>query len=544
MTGERVATARREAGLTQKELADRLGVSLWNVERIEDGQEDAVARLDALARATGKPRAWFGNGESGVEQTDAAAAPEIDRANVLVVCWAIILLVCIRFFSEVVPLLPRAVNFIDIPIFFVLVLAAVLLPSTHARLDRSPAVVFLLPTLAFLMVCAFAMLVNPGRIATGPSLVFIYGYLAPVGVYFAVYRLWPVGAAMSLSRLFVGLALLQLVVVATISLPRSLAEDNPDLVSGTFGTNAYQLVFFLLVVGALLAGIFTFEPERRVAKWVPVLFAGMLATVFLAQYRALILTTAVTLLLLGLLLGTVKVRGLVLGFGVIAIFVGTLSLTAQSLPGLNLAPAVKAFTSNPGQMVVERIRALDHLAHLYTDHPRYMLTGTGPGTYASRAWQTFAQADRQAKSNVAGSYVLTFTGGRVYHTDVSDTYIAPQADNPQVFQGSYALKYPYSDYTSLLAEVGFFGFAAMVFIYLAALFRAGKMALILRRLAPRGDPLPALALASAIGFFVLLQMGILQSWLEVTRLTFPTWILLAVVTKEFQARFGPDRTLT
>ena len=403
MSGERVATARREAGLTQKQLADRLGVSLWNVERMEGGQEDALARLDALVRATGKPRDWFATADIGRDHEDAAAAPEIDRANVLIVCWAIILLVCVRFFSEVIPLLPRAVNFIDIPIFIALVLAAVLLPSTHARLDRSPALVFLLPALAFLMVCAFAIMVNPGRVATGPALVFMYGYLAPVGVYFAVYRLWPVGAAMSLSRLFVGLTLLQLAVVATISLPRSLAEDNPDLVSGTFGTNAYQLVFFLLVAGALLAGIFTFEPQRRVAKWVPVLFAGMLATVFLAQYRALILTTAVTLLLLGLLLGTVKIRGLVLGLGVIAIFVGTLSFTAQSLPGLNLAPAVKAFTSNPGQMVIERIRALDHLAHLYTDHPRYMLTGTGtrdvrqPRVADLRAGRQGGQVERRGK---------------------------------------------------------------------------------------------------------------------------------------------------
>jgi hypothetical protein len=173
-----------------------------------------------------------------------------------------------------------------------------------------------------------------------------------------------------------------------------------------------------------------------------------------------------------------------------------------------------------------------------------MLTGTGPGTYASRSWQTFAQADRQSKSNVAGSYVLGLTGGQVYHTDVSDKYISPQADNPQVFQGSYALKYPYSDYTSLMAEVGFFGFAAMVFIYIAALVRAGKMTLTLRRAASRGDPLPALALAATIGFFVLLQMGVLQSWLEVTRLTFPTWIILAVVSKEYQARLDPDPAQT
>jgi hypothetical protein len=233
-----------------------------------------------------------------------------------------------------------------------------------------------------------------------------------------------------------------------------------------------------------------------------------------------------------------------IGLAVIGAFALTLSFTARYLPYLGLGPAAKAFTSNPSQIVTERARGLDHLAHLFTDHPQYMLTGTGPGTYSSRAWQTFAQADSKNPSNVAGRYALALTGGVVYGTDVSDEYVSPQANNPEVFQGSYALKLPFSDYTSLLAEVGFFGFAAMVFIYLAALFRAGRITLALRRLAPRGDPVPALALASTIGFFVLLQMGILQSWLEVTRLTFPTWILLAVATKEYHARFDPDRAGT
>ena len=544
MTGERVATARREAGLTQKELADRLGVSLWNVERIEAGHEDAVARLDALARATGKPRSWFRMAEAGEAQSNGVEATEqSDRTGVALVLSALTLVVCIRFFTEVVPVLPRAANFVDIPIFISLALGAMLLPSI-SKVDRRHASVFLFPALLVLTVCAFATLVNPNRVALAPALVFIYGFLGPIGVYFAVYRLWPVGASLSLSRLLVGLTLVQLLVVATISFPRFLATDDPDVVSGTFGTNAYQLVFFLLVVGALLAGIFTFEPHRRVAKYVPLLFVAILATIFLAQYRALILTTVATLVLIGLLLGTVRLRGLVLGLIVIVTFGLTLNFTAQSLPALGLGPAVKAFTSNPGQIVKERARALDHLAHLYTDHPRYILTGTGPGTYSSRSWQTFAHARSTSPSNVAGRYALLLTGGEIYETDVSEKYVAPQADNPQVFQGSYALKAPYSDYTSLLAEIGFFGFAGMVFIYLAALVRAGSMTLTLRRLAPRGDPLPALALAATVGFFVLLQMGTLQSWLEVTRLTFPVWIILAVVTKEFHARFDRNRALT
>ncbi|HZO58642.1 MAG TPA: helix-turn-helix transcriptional regulator [Solirubrobacterales bacterium] len=545
MTGERVATARREAGLSQKELAERLGVSLWDVERIEDGQQDAVARLDELARATGKPRAWFGTGEApAAESNGAEPVTRTDRAGVVLVLSAVAILVCVRFFTEVYKIVPRAANFLDIPIFIALVLGALLLPAVRSRMDTRHAFIFVFPALLVLVACALATLVNPTRVALPPALVFIYGYLAPIGIYLATYRIWPAGSALSLSRLFVVLALIQLVVVVAVDVPRFIPTQDPDLISGTFGTNAYQLVYFLILTGALLAGIFTFEPDRRVAKYVPFLFIAILATIFLAQYRALILTTAAALVLIGLLLGRFRARGVLIGFAVLATFVVTLSFTARSLPYLGLGPAVKAFTADPGQIVTERVRGLDHLAHLFTDHPRYMFTGTGPGTYSSRAWQTFAQADSTNPSNVAGRYALALTGGEVYGTDVSDEYVLPQASNPQVFQGSYALKVPFSDYTSLLAEIGFFGFCAMVFIYLAAMVRAGRLTLALRRVAVRGDPLPAMALASTVGFFVLLQMGILQSWLEVTRLTFPTWILLAVVTKEYHARFASDHAET
>jgi hypothetical protein len=44
-----------------------------------------------------------------------------------------------------------------------------------------------------------------------------------------------------------------------------------------------------------------------------------------------------------------------------------------------------------------------------------------------------------------------------------------------------------------------------------------------------------------MALFVLLQMGFLENWLEVARVTFPTWILLAVATKEFRARYGAAR---
>ncbi len=56
---DRIRRARRDAGLTQQALADRLGVSLRAVQAWEAGAEPQLAKRAALARVTGKPIAYF-----------------------------------------------------------------------------------------------------------------------------------------------------------------------------------------------------------------------------------------------------------------------------------------------------------------------------------------------------------------------------------------------------------------------------------------------------------------------------------------------------
>jgi hypothetical protein len=466
----------------------------------------------------------------------AKTAHRAEPPGLRLILVSIIALVVIRFFTEVIPVVPRFANFIDIPIFFVLTGAALMRAPLDPK-ERRDVSVLVACAWAFLLVCAMSTVVNASRVETAPVLVFIYGFLGPFGVFLAVYRLWPVGSSLRLSRLLVALLVLQLVVVVFLDLPRLLASGNPDEISGTFGENAYQLVFFLLVAGALLAGIFTFEKKRPVTRLVPVLFILSLTAIFLAQYRALLLTTFFTIVLIAVLLGSARLRGLAIGGVTAFAFLITLNYVADTLPGLKLGGTIEVLTGNPTQIVEKRSSALDHVAKLFNDDPTYIMTGTGPGTYASRAFQTFSSAESTSQSNVAGSYVLRFTGGKPYTTDVSEKYIAPRVREGEVFQGSRALGMPFSDYTAVLAEVGVLGFMAIVIMYVTALVYAGRIALAVRRQPIPNDPFPALTLACFAAFFVLLQMALLQSWLEVTRITFPAWILLAVVTKEYHCRY-------
>jgi DNA-binding XRE family transcriptional regulator len=537
---DRVVQARREAGLTQKALAERLGVSLWTVERVENGTANPTDHLASVSEATGKPLDWFvaDPQDLTVRRTEASVRTTAVRieGGLVLVLGALVLLVVIRFFTEVVVVLPRAANFVDVPILVVLLVAALL--SRAPTEDRSEALRYAVPALLFLVLCVLSAVANPSRVEYGPVLVFIYGFLGPLGVYYATYRLWLAGRGLDLSRVLIVLGLVQIAVVALVDLPKFIGSQNPDDIGGTFGTNPYQLVFFLLIFIALLAGIFNFEQKRPIARFVPALMVAVVAIILIAQYRALLVTTVLTLAGLASVLGPSRLRGVFLGGVLAAAFVVTLNYTSQAFPVLRLAPTVDALRQNPKPFIDARLAAIANVGELYADHPRYIATGTGPGTFSSRAWQTFAFSESKSKSNVQGAYAKLVVGGGAYRTDVSDRYVLPHARRGTVYLGSRAATSPYSSWGSLLAEVGLLGLILIGSMYLLTLVRAGRMVLIARRGAQPGDPLPALLLAATAGLFILVQMAVLENWLEVTRVTFPTWILLAVATKEFTARYG------
>ena len=308
--------------------------------------------------------------------------------------------------------------------------------------------------------------------------------------------------------------------------------------SGTFGTNAYQLVFFLLVVATLVVGIAVVEPSRWTAKLAPVVVLGAFATILLAQYRALLLSLVVAIGAMTLVIGR-RGRGLLIVACASVSFAIVFHYVATSLPKLKLSAAASGVASDPGMYARGQLEVIQTVLRLYGDLPQAIAIGTGPGTYSSRAWQTFATAGSASRSNVAGAYTTGLTNGQTYTTDVSTKYVVPQIHAGEIVQGSRAVSSPYASYASLLAEVGIPGFTLIVGAYLLALGRGWRMATHLWAAPTRGDPLPALALATAIAFLTLLQMGALGNWFEVTRVTFLAWAMLAVCGKELDARIGP-----
>jgi hypothetical protein len=542
-----IGEARRAAGLTEKALAERLGVALWEVERLEKGEVDPSPYAAALEQHTGRPRSSF-RSDGVLERSGGRLAEEegakpdpispAEHTGELLVLGSIAVLVLVRFFTEVVPVVPRAANFIDIPIVLALVFAALLRPPVQSPNDTLSR---WLPTLGlgFLALSALAAIVNLSRVDIAPALVFVYGVLSPLLIYGAVRRLWPVGRAIAASRLLVVLGIVQLLVVVTIDIPRFAAGSNPDDITGTFGTNAYQLVFFLLLFVTLLAGIYTHERERPVARFAPLLITLSLAIIVLAQYRALLVTTGLCLLLSAVILGARRSRGVIVVGTALLAFMAALAFGAAKLPILKLDQTLK---QDPASLASQRLEIAGQVERLYNDDPQYIVTGSGPGTFSSRGWQTFARSDADSASNVAGSYALSLTGGEVYRTDVSDRYVDPLLQvQGEAVAGSRAVTSPFSDYIAVAAEVGFPGLLILVLIYVGGFVAALRRTVAASRRRLPG-PLTALLLTTTIAFFALLQMGLLENWLEVTRLTFIAWALLAISTKEFDARIGREGT--
>jgi transcriptional regulator with XRE-family HTH domain len=537
-TGARLARARRAAGLSQRALADLLGTSLFTVDAVEAGRRDPTPFVARVAEATGTPV-----GALSRRPERAVAPPFTDRGRGRehagdgsgvrnLVLAAIVLLITIRFFTEVHPVLPRALNFIDIPILVVAVGVVATQPAVRTGrwyLRTGPLVA------AFLALSLVSVVVNIGRVDPAPVVVFLYGFLAPIVLYAVTYRVWPPGNAGTLSRTLVGLGIVQLAVVLLVDLPTFVDTRNPDDVSGTFGTNAYQLVYLLLALVVLVVGIATFEPGTRIARFAVPLVAAFFVVMLLAQYRALLVSTVVALFAVAYLLKR-DARGVVAIGAAFLAFVGAFYYVATHVPVLKLDAAARSIAGSPAEYVEGRAGVVGHVFDMYGDLPSTIAIGSGPGTYSSRAWHTFAQANSTSQSNVAGGYVTSFTGGRVYSTDVSEKYVEPQLQSGEIRQGSAAISNPYSSYASLMAEVGLLGAALIVALYLGALFRLWRMAGRLLRTRREGDPLPALILATFVAFLTIVQMALLENWFEVTRITFVIWMMFAVCSKELDAR--------
>lgn len=80
--GERIKQARVEAGLTQDQLADIIGVGMRQIQYYEADESDPYRKIGKIAEATGKSLGWLLHGGGAVTPDESFARLEAEVAEV------------------------------------------------------------------------------------------------------------------------------------------------------------------------------------------------------------------------------------------------------------------------------------------------------------------------------------------------------------------------------------------------------------------------------------------------------------------------------
>jgi hypothetical protein len=438
---------------------------------------------------------------------------------------SLVLIVCIRFFSEDLRMVPRVVQYIDVPITLTVACCAVLAFIRKGYVRGKPR----LGGLLYLFVCVslVSAWINASRTELLPVAMFIFNFTAPLIIAVAtIHARLERKDVQYVVRTFFWLGVLQLTVGVFYGLPRFFVSKNPDMVSGTFGQNAYQFTYFIgLWLLYILGGTLVGPDLRRRGRNVGVGLAAL--TVFglfyAAQYRSmLIFFTLVILLVLWVSPARVSRRAL-MTITISAASVITLLVVATAYPELKLLKVFDLFEDSSPVAESGKIQAVKNVVTMYGDLPQAVLVGSGPATFSSRAYQTFSNKPRPEKEAI-GALAVRLGGGQ-YTTDVSRRYIASIPFKP--IQGGTTASSPWSSFTTLAAEVGPIGLVVYLWAYLMALVFSYRRL----RAGPReGDYLgPRLAFVCFGGLLLLLVQALFDNWLETTRVAIPLWLLVGLL---------------
>ncbi len=439
---------------------------------------------------------------------------------------SLVLIICIRFLSESVGLLPGVVQFVDVPLTMLVALCGLLGFVRGGLYEdglRLRAILFL-----FVLVFFVSWLTNTTRVGFLPAMMFMYGFAAPL-----VFAIVIMNARLGrdnielVVRAFFWLGVLELATGILYGVPRFLATGNPDFVSGTFGENAYQFTYFLgMWFMYLLAGVSIRSGKKRRGQGIAVGLAAVavFGLFYAAQYRAmLVFFTLVILLTLWVSPARLSRRALQTIL-ISAVSVVTLVVIGTTFPTLKLLQVFDLFKDSSPIVQSGKVEVAENVLKMYQSMSHTAVVGSGPGTFSSRAYVTFAGEADPTKDS-AGPLAASLMGGQRYSTDVATRYVLTIRQKP--IQGGTTASSARSSYTSLAAETGLAG----LLVYLAAYVLA--LAYSYRRLvaaARAGDVLSLkVAFACFGGILLLLIQALFDNWLDTTRVAIPLWTLIGLL---------------
>ncbi len=179
-----------------------------------------------------------------IDHLSVLTSPSPGHAWAIGLSIGLALVVCIRFFSENLGIVPGLVQYIDVPVTALAVMFALSLLARHGhRLGVSRLATF---SYLFILVSVLSATSNPTRAQLLPTAMFIFNFVTPL-----IFAIIIIDARFKsddiklLLRTFFWLGVVELVVGLLYGIPLLVTTGNPDYVSGTFGRNAYQFTYFI-----------------------------------------------------------------------------------------------------------------------------------------------------------------------------------------------------------------------------------------------------------------------------------------------------------
>lgn len=439
----------------------------------------------------------------------------------------IITIITIRFFTEELKVLPRFFNFVDIGFFLVFAVYTFLhLAIAHRRLKSTGLEIYVL---LFGGICFVSTFLNIKDIYWKASLLQIFMLLEPIVLALMIVKLNH--DEKFLQRIVILLIILGLIQIpiALFQIQKYLAGASPDVVAGTFGVNNSQLSFFLIIFSCLIIGINLFYNIPRF-RYLLLTLPFVLVIFYAGGYRAMWIFFPATIIILLLFFSPLNIPRKVFYIIPLLVISFLIAVYISSLNPISASGVFKQLIQQPSLILqTGKVKAFRYLPSMFSEKSHYVFVGVGPGAYASRAFDTFANISK-TYSNVTTQYISSS-----YVSPMASKYIYPMYLEESKLMGSRTFDDPTTSYLSILAESGILGFILIFLIY----YKALKLILEVRRNVHREfDKFhKVIAFASLGALLFLFQMSFFADWFATYRVTIPTWILLSILyTKKASLR--------
>ncbi len=432
-----------------------------------------------------------------------------------------------RFFTETIGLLPKAIDLIDLPIVVILGILLII-PNLNKEYTITEKFVTK-ATLFFIVIFVLSVLVNIENIFFPSAILFAIGNLGGPILYLSIEKFSgdKFLLAEKIEKLFLILLIINIIIVITVNLPAFAITGNPDLISGTYGKNAYQFSLLLIITGTYFLGKF-FIYKKSVLYILTTQFF-IFAIFYLMQYRAALPFFIFAYLIVVSLLYKIKLAKIFIPIVIILIISVFLAniIVEQATTDLGYNIWIEVL-SNPTKFL-DYGKAISYVQtfKMLFENPEYITFGCGPGNFLSRAFYTFGWdfvASFQKEKGVGALIAQIFNMKSPRFPGLYLKYISVQV-NTGNFMGTGQFSNPHSSFLANASEIGLLGLIVVSYYYIVMIIKSIKYLKLSEKYDSNLIPLNISLVASSIYLFLL---GFIDCYYEVLRMTLPLWLLFWV----------------